>query len=369
MGQGRGGGRGLRPVAEPDAGKVQGMNRSQTLHWLALGAFVVLAFVAPRLLPSNMTQLVDLMVFILIALAWDMLGGQMGYNSFGNILFFGIGMYLLASIQVWAGGFSLAAYNSAKGGDLESFVVEPSTFLWSLFLGLVVIAVVNFVIGLLLGTQLLRMRGHYFAVGTLGLGVAAGEFAGSWDLIGGGSGMNYLQPPAGVTLMPLLYYTGLAVVVAFLLLLTWLYRTRFGFIMNAIRDNEDKAEAMGLPTAEVKAFTWAIAGFFTAIAGGIYGSAKNFIDPTEVAFSLPTVGVWMLLMPLIGGKGTIWGPVLGAVIFQLFKEFFWTYLFGWQRVALGLLIVVIVVFFPGGVMGGLERLRSMTGRGKGEKAA
>ena len=340
------------------------MVKTSFLRWIApLGALAV-GIVAPLVLPNNMSQLVDLMVFILIALSWDMLGGQMGYNSFGNILFFGIGMYLLASIQVWTGGYELLVYNSAKGDNLGAFTIDAPAFLTSLFVGLLVIAVVCFFVGLLVGSQLLQMRGHYFAIGTLGLGVAAGEFASTIETLGAGSGMTYMQPPSSIELTPILYFIGLAVIVAFYVLLRWLYATRFGFVMNAIRDNEDKAEAMGLPTGNVKAFAWAIAAFFSAIAGGIYGSAKNFIDPTELAFSLPTIGVWMILMVLIGGKGTIWGPILGAVLFQLFKEFFWTFLFGWQRVALGLLIVIIVVFFPKGVMGGLERVGEKLGFGK-----
>ncbi len=343
------------------------MKKASAVQVLAALAALAIAIAAPFLLPTNMAQLVDLMVFILIALGWDMMGGQMGYNSFGNILFFGIGMYLTASTQVIMGGFSLAEYNSAKGGNLESFVVSAPLYVESLYAGLLIAAAANFVIALLVGSQLLQTRGHYFAVGTLGLGVAAGEFAGTIDLLGGGSGMNFIQPPDGIALAPLLYFSALAVVVIFYLLLIWLHSTRFGFVMNAIRDNEDKAEAMGLPTAKVKAVTWAIAAFFTAIAGGIYGAGKNFIDPTEVAFSLQTIGVWMLLMALMGGKGTLWGPIIGAVAFQLFKEFFWTFLFGWQRVALGLLIVVIVVFFPDGIMGGLRALGRI-GRGKGGAA-
>ncbi len=338
------------------------MNNKSASQWVWALLALALALAAPFLLPHNMAQLIDLMVFILIALGWDMLGGQMGYNSFGNILFFGVGMYLVASTQVIMGGYSLAEYNSAKGGNLESFTLTSSTFVISLLVGLLLAAILNFVIGLIVGKQLLQTRGHYFAVATLGLGVAAGEFAGTIDALGGGSGMNFVQPPAGVHLASLLYYLGLGVVVIFFLFLVWLHRTRFGFVMNAIRDNEDKAEAMGLPTARVKAISWAVAAVFTAIAGGLYGAGKNFIDPTEVAFSLPTIGVWMLLMPLIGGKGTLWGPIIGAVIFQLLKELFWTYLFGWQRVALGLLIVIIVVFFPDGVMGGLKYLRARVGR-------
>ncbi len=338
------------------------MTNTTRRQWLVAAIGLGIFVLAPWFLPNNMTQLVDLMVFILIALSWDILGGQMGYNSFGNIVFFGVGMYLLASIQVWAGGYSLAVYNSAHGGNLASFMVATPTFVASLLIGLLVVGVVNFLFALIVGSQLLKMRGHYFAIGTLGLGVAAGEFAATMDILGAGSGMNFIQPPRTLELAPLLYFVGLFAVAVLFVLLRWLYSTRFGYVMNAIRDNEDKAEAMGLPTASVKTFAWAIAAFFAAIAGGIYGSSKNFIDPTEVAFSGTTIGVWMLLMALMGGKGTIWGPIVGAVVFQLFKEFFWTFLFGWQRVALGLLIVIIVVFFPEGVMGGLDRLRRALGR-------
>ena len=345
------------------------MVKTSATQWLIALVVLGIFIIAPWLMPNNMTQLVDLTVFILIALSWDMLGGQMGYNSFGNILFFGVGMYLVASIQVWSGGFTLTEYNSAMGGNLESFTVTAPTFVVSLLIGLILVACLNFFLGLIVGSQLLKMRGHYFAIGTLGLGVAAGEFASTMNILGAGSGMTFIQPPPEIELAPLLYFTGLFVVAVLFVLLRWLYSTRFGFVMNAIRDNEDKAEAMGLPTGNVKAFAWAIAAFFTAIAGGLYGSAKNFIDPTEIAFSGTTIGVWMLLMTLMGGKGTIWGPIIGAIVFQLFKEFFWTFLFGWQRVALGLLIVVIVVFFPGGVMGGLDRLKEKLGFGKTQAEA
>jgi branched-chain amino acid transport system permease protein len=77
----------------------------------------------------------------------------------------------------------------------------------------------------------------------------------------------------------------------------------------------------------------------------------GFIDPRDTAFAGATYGVWMVLMAILGGKGTLWGPVLGAVIFHVTQELFWTYLLGWQRVALGLFIVLIVVFFPQGILG------------------
>jgi branched-chain amino acid transport system permease protein len=131
----------------------------------------------------------------------------------------------------------------------------------------------------------------------------------------------------------------------------WLYAGRFGLAINAIRDDEDKAESMGLRTTRYKTTAWCISAFFLGLTGGPVGNLIGFVDSREVAFAGSTFGVWMVLMAILGGKGTLWGPVLGAVIFHLTKELFWTYLLGWQRVALGLLIVVIVVFFPVGILG------------------
>ena len=318
-------------------------------------ALVAVALVAPVLLPHNMSQLTDLAVFVIIALAWDMLGGQMGYNSFGNVLFFGTGMYICAVTQVLVGGYDLAEYTSAMGGNLERYVLSADVFLLGLGLGILAAAAVGFLFALLVGSQLLQVRGHYFAIATLALGIAAGEIAAAVEIIGAGSGMTFPQPPDGVSLYHVLYYLGVAIAVALFLFLRWLYTTRFGFILNAIRDNEEKAEAMGLPTATIKAFAWALSGMALGAAGAIYGSGKNFIDPTEVAYSGATIGVWMILMAIMGGKGTLWGPIIGAIVFHLFKEFFWTFLFGWQRVALGILIVVIIVFFPGGIVGGVKQ--------------
>jgi len=108
---------------------------------------------------------------------------------------------------------------------------------------------------------------------------------------------------------------------------------------------------MGIHTTRYKIVAWCISALFLGLAGGAAGHLVGFIDPTEVAFAGATFGVWMILMAILGGKGTLWGPVIGAVIFHITQEVFWTYLFGWQRVAMGVLIVGIVVFFPQGIMG------------------
>ena len=130
-----------------------------------------------------------------------------------------------------------------------------------------------------------------------------------------------------------------------------IHRSRFGMALNAIRDDEDKAEAMGLPVTVCKTASWTVSAFFLGIAGALTAHIVGFIDPTEVAFAGATYGVWMVLMAVLGGKGTLWGPVIGALLFQFFKEFFWTHFLGWQYVMLGFLIVVAVVFFPDGIAG------------------
>jgi branched-chain amino acid transport system permease protein len=203
------------------------------------------------------------------------------------------------------------------------------------------------------------MRGHYFAICTLGLGLAAGQVAAGIPWIGAGSGMLTPNPPASLGEVGLLlYYLALLLAVACTLVFAWLLSTRFGLALNAIRDDEDKAESMGLKVHAAKVTAWVIAAAFLGAAGAIYGNLVRFIDPTQTAFAGSTIGVWMILMALLGGTGTLLGPIIGAVLFQLTKELFWTYLLGWQRVALGALIVAVAVFFLAGIVGFVnERLR------------
>lgn len=299
-------------------------------EWLLIAGIGLIALFLPWLFPTYLTQFAFLWVMVVFALTWDLLGGQMGYNSFGNIIFFGVGAYACAVIQRDSG----LSYFAALG------------------LGLMVAACVSTALAAVLGAGVLGMRGHYFAICTLGLGVAAGEIAGGWDFIGAGSGMVTPQYPGDIDERNLFYYfLFFAVAVATFFSLRRLYAGRFGLAINAIRDDEDKAEAMGLHTTRYKTTAWCVAAFFLAIVGGGAGNLIGFIDPRDVAFAGATFGVWMILMAILGGKGTIWGPVLGAAVFHLTQEFFWKFLFGWQRVALGALIVLIVVFFPQGILG------------------
>jgi len=301
--------------------------------WVLYGGLLVLSLGLPQVVPALATQLAFLWVMVLFALTWDLLGGQMGYNSFGNIVFFGVGAYVCAVVQRDSGlGYSagLAVGMAAGAGVAVAFAA-------------------------LLGSGLLGLRGHYFAIATLGLGVAAGEIAAGIDYIGAGSGMVTPVYPGEIeTRSQVFYYIFFALAAATFFTLRWLYSRQFGLAVRAIRDNEDKAEAIGLHTTRYKIAAWCVSAFFLALCGGALGNLVGFIDPRDVAFAASTYGVWMVLMAILGGSASIWGPVLGAVVFHITQELFWTYLLGWQRVALGLLIVLIVVFFPQGITGWLR---------------
>jgi len=315
----------------------------------APAAILVLGLFAPALAPAYRSQMAFLWVMIVFALTWDLLGGQMGYNSFGNVLFFGIGMYACVVVQR---DFHLGYYSA-------------------LFVGMAAGAVLAVAVGALIGSGLLGLRGHYFAIGTLGIGIAAGELAGGWDFVGGGGGLVPPMYPGAVGgRETFFYYLTFAIAVITFPVLRWLYSGRFGLAINAIRDDEDKAEAMGLRTTRYKTTAWCVSAFFLGLLGGAVGNLIGFVDPREVAFASSTYGVWMVLMAILGGKGTLWGPVLGAAIFHVTQELFWKYLLGWQRVALGLLIVVIVVFFPRGILGwAREKWPERFGHGVDEAAS
>ena len=283
-------------------------------------------------------------------------GGQLGYNTFGNIFFFGLGMYLVPIVQISL-YFDLGEWTAA--GGTKTFIHEPSQYFLGLFLGLIFSALIPFLVALLLGKSILNLRGQYFAICTLGLGVAAAEIAGTIDVIGGGAGLSVPIWPKGgffsIANDNFYYFISFVLAIACIFFFQYVYKTKLGYLFNAIRDNEDKAESMGIKTTQVKLVNWSFSALFLGVAGGILGNIIGFIDPTDVAFAGATFGVWMVLMAILGGKGYIWGAVLGAAIFHFFQEFFWIYFLGWQRIALGVLIVIIVVFFPEGIMGWLRR--------------
>ena len=326
------------------------MNKNNLFTYLFLALFGIFG---PILFPDYTLSIAYLWMMVLMASTWDTLGGQMGYNSLGNIAFFGVGMYVSAIVQIsffYEGG--VGEYTSAMGSIKPEFT--SSEYFTGLYLGIIAAGLVALALSLLFSTFMFGLRGPYFAIGSLGLAIAAAELTITVDYVGGASGISMPLFPGDIEFRSTFFY-----ILCFLFtivchfLLRWMYSTQFGLAINAIRDDEDKAEAMGIPTLAYKRIGWGVAAFFMGCIGAVAGNMAGFIDK-EVAYPIPTFGIFMVAMVLLGGKGTLWGPVLGAAIFHVVKETTWTYLLNLQWVALGLILIINIVYFQQGIMGWLQ---------------
>ena len=326
------------------------IKKNTLISYAGLGLFGIFG---PILFPDYTLSIAYLWMMVLMASTWDILGGQMGYNSLGNITFFGVGMYVSACVQIaffYEGG--VGEYTSAMGSIKPEFT--DAEYFYGLFFGIIVAALVALAISLVLSTFMFGLRGPYFAIGSLGIAVATAELTITIDYVGGASGISMPLFPGDIEFRSTFFYILcfiLTVIAHFLL--RWLYSTQFGLAINAIRDDEDKAEAMGIPTLVYKRIGWGIAAVFMGAIGAIAGNMAGFIDK-EVAYPIPTFGIFMVAMVLLGGKGTLWGPVVGAIIFHVVKEATWTYLLNLQWIALGLILIINIVYFQQGLMGWLQ---------------
>ena len=325
------------------------VNKNSLITYGGLGLFGIFG---PVLFPEYTLSIAYLWMMVLMASTWDTLGGQMGYNSLGNIAFFGVGMYVSAIVQIgffYEGG--VGEYTSAMGSIKPEFT--DAEYFYGLFFGIIVAALVALAMSVALSTFMFGLRGPYFAIGSLGIAVATAELTITIDYVGGASGISMPLFPGDIEFRSTFFY-----ILCFILtiishfLLRWMYSTQFGLAINAIRDDEDKAEAMGIPTLVYKRIGWGVAAMFMGAIGAVAGNMAGFIDK-EVAYPIPTFGIFMVAMVLLGGKGTLWGPVVGAIIFHVVKET-WTYLLNLQWIALGLILIVNIVYFQQGLMGWLQ---------------
>jgi len=322
---------------------------NEKLTYIILG---IIGLGGPFLFPDYTMQLAVLWVMVLMASTWDIMGGQMGYNSLGNIAFFGVGMYISAAIQV-SMFYDLALYTASYGAIKPVFT--ETQYYSGLVMGVLAGGIGCVALAIMLGLTMFGLRGPYFAIGTLGVAVAAREIAGTIEVIGAGAGIAMPFLPLPIEYRSLFYcmtFFILAAVAHFVI--RWMFAQQFGLAANAIRDDEDKAEAMGIPTLKYKLVGWSVAAFFMGCTGAVFGNMVGYIEPLEVAFPVATFGIFMVAMSLLGGKGTLWGPVLGAILFHIVKETTWTYLLGLQWVVLGLILIVNIVYFQQGIMGWLQ---------------
>ena len=268
-------------------------------------------------------------MFVVLASGWNIIGGLTGYASFGNVAFFGLGAYTVGVLVQNLG--------------------------WPFALALVAAPGVAAVFALIIGLPLLRLRGHYFAVATLGVGVAVGEVVNNVGALGASTGL--FLPIVRSDLIFFYLMLGTAVLAV---LTTWIIlRTRFGYGLLAIRENEEAAAVIGVNTTFYKVAAFCVAAALTGLAGGIFAQWNSFINQENV-FAI-TDNVQMILMAVIGGAGTVLGPVAGAIALELIIQ---TLAGGgsgavYSQIGLGVLLAVCIIFIPRGVIdffGGRSRL-------------
>ena len=298
---------------------------------------IVAAFVAVPAFGGNVElreSLILAAVYITLASNINMLLGYAGYINFGSIVFFGLGGYFC----VWL----------------------MSAHAWPLAAALLAGGIAVSAMALLFGLGILRLRGVYFALATIGVNEGVMAFVSNFGPWGGLSGI-YLSPALFQALggpaqaLWVIYYALVGVMALSLYLSYAVKRSKFGLGLLAIGQNEDAAAVLGVPTARYKAMVFSLSAFLPAIAGGLYFFKSAFIQPPD-AFDL-NLSTETIVVAMLGGQGTVIGPALGAFLYEQLRGWLLVSptISNFQLVIAGVLLLAIVLFAPGGLMGWLYR--------------
>ena len=232
------------------------------------------------------------MMYVVLALSWNIISGFTGYVSFGHVLFYGVGSYASAILVADHG--------------------------WHWVSTLAVSALVGLVAAIVIGYPVLRLKGPYFAIAMLGAAEGTRIIVTVWDgLTHGGEGISL----PNVDTANATYFAMLLLMVATIAVSYWVGHSRFGVRLNAIREDEVAAEALGINTTLYKLSAFSMSAVFPAVAGAIQANKTLYIDPETEFFILITIT--MKLMAMLGGKGTVIGPIVGAVMLYAVQEIVW----------------------------------------------
>ncbi|MGO8989928.1 MAG: branched-chain amino acid ABC transporter permease [bacterium] len=258
---------------------------------------------------------------------WNIISGYTGYIDFGAVGYYGIGSYVTALLM-------------SKGN---------APFLVSILIS----GIVSALIALPIGLPTLRLRGAYFGIATLAFAEAMKEIILEFDKT---VGIHFFEGPHGITLPigpknEFFYYIGFGVMVVVIGIAYWIKRSKFGYALRAIHEAEQAAELSGVDTLRSKVKAYMISAFFLGVIGGIEAYWLTYITPHMVFDVLITIQ--MVVMSLLGGMGTVFGPVVGAsfltILYELLhRDFPYTY-----TILVGFIIVVIVLLMPKGIVGTL----------------
>jgi branched-chain amino acid transport system permease protein len=300
--------------------------------YIALAAIGVLAFL-PFLDSAYALRVGTIAcMYAVMAVSWTVVGGFAGYPSFATAAFFGLGAYAGGILVAKGMPFMLAA-------SLAGFLA--------------------FMVALLMGTVLLRLKGHYFAVGSLAVVEVLRELANSsTELTGGGMGLNVPMTFSGEVMATASYfYWTMWALLGVTFVAAWLIeRSKLGFGLACIRQNETAADMIGVNGTLYKSLAFALSAVFVAVAGAIYAAWMNYIEPPDVFDILYSVKP--IVMALIGGLGSISGALWGAVLFLGIEELLWRNLLNMHSAMLGVLIVLLLLFVPNGLVSISRQWRS-----------
>ena len=296
-------------------------------RWFFAGFAVLLVVLAVYPLQGTgygIRTMLQLFMWIALAQSWNLISGLTGYVSFGHVAFFGIGAYTTGILVTKLGWPWLAACLAA--------------------------GVMAMVLALVIGWPCLRLKGPYFAIAMLGLNEVLRVIVSYYEgLTGGGSGLSMPTLHASVPI----YYTMGLVALSVTGLTYVIITSRFGLRLMTIREDEVAAEAMGIDTFRYKLYAFLISAAAPGIVGGLAARDQGYIEPMSV-FPLITT-ITMIVMVLFGGKGTIWGPVLGAVLLFTFQEIVWARFIYLHQLFFGAIIVAVVLLMPRGILGVLQQ--------------
>ena len=311
-----------------------------------LVAIVALAFVlCPLVVRSAYYQhlVIIALMWVVIGGSWNLLAGYTGQVSFGHAVFFGTGAY---TAGIFASKLGISAW-------------------WGMLFG----GFTGALIGLLIGWICFRLRGPYFALATIAAGEIFRLIATNWEsLTDGMVGILIIQTFRSK--LPY-YYLALALAAASILVFDLVMKSKLGFYFVSIREDQDAAESLGINATLYKNVSLLISSFFTGLAGAFYMNYMAFIDP-HVVFSLHYISIMAILVGIIGGVATIWGPPVGAFIMIGIQETFRSALFGlapkWVSEAhvlvFGLLVIFVILFMANGVVGDWPKIKRLFVKGR-----
>ena len=300
-------------------------------------ALVVAAFAAAPLIGNNVELRESLLlaaVYITLASNLNIMLGYAGYINFGSIVFFGLGGYISVYL-VSAHDWPLVAAELAAGAAVS-------------------------LLALVFGLGILRLRGAFFALATIGINQGVQAFVSNFEPWGGSAGLylstQIFEPLGGPMRALWVIYFVLVAVMGLSLYLSYAIKTsKFGLGLIAIGQNEDAAVVLGVPAPLYKALAYSLSAFLPALSGGLYFFKSAFIQPSD-AFDL-SLSTEAMVIVMLGGRGTVTGAAIGAYLYEELRGYLLTSetFSNFQLVVSGVLLLIIVLFVPGGLMGWIYR--------------